>query len=97
MALAAKKFYGRSPDYPLVQTLYRRAFPPRERIPGIALRWMAAHGHLDALAFWEKKKFCGFAYLAVQEKTVFIVYRAVVRLFHVQDNRPAGIQGLDAV
>lgn len=77
MALAAKKFYGRSPGYPLVQALYRRAFPPRERIPGIALRWMAAYGHLDALAFWEKKKFCGFAYLAVQEKTVFIVYLAV--------------------
>ena len=60
-----------------IRTLYKSSFPRKERFPHAVLQIMKHFKLVEALAFYDESQLCGFSYLIVQEKAVFIMYLAV--------------------
>lgn len=81
-------------DHRNVKRLYKRAFPFKERFPYFVLRVLTRLKFIEVLAFYEEAQLCGFAYIIVQEKVVFIMYLAVAENFL---NRGYGSQILSLI
>ena len=77
MNLTVKTISKKLQSYKKIRTLYKSAFPRKERFPNAVLRMMELFKIIKALAFYDGNQLCGFSYLIVQEKAVFIMYLAV--------------------
>lgn len=77
MNLAAKNIHKKMPDYTAIKKLYKNSFPRKEQIPLWILRIMVHRKTINAKAFYDGDKLCGFAYIIEQEKILYILYLAV--------------------
>lgn len=60
-----------------VKKIYFDAFPPNQRMPFWMMVLLSKLWHTKFLSFYENDNLCGFTYLAVQFKQVFIMFFAV--------------------
>lgn len=75
--LTVKVISKKLSDYKRIKNLYKSAFPAKERFPSFVLQIMIVFQVIEALAFYDEERLCGFSYLIVQDETIFITYLAV--------------------
>ena len=86
-----------SKDFPLVQALKERVFPPEEQLP-LPLMMEKAHCHSANLwGFYEDERFCGFSYTVASEKILFVLYLAVDNTLHSQGYGSRCLSLLDTI
>lgn len=77
MNLIVKTTSKKLQNYKKIRTLYKSSFPRKERFPHAVLQIMKHFKLVEAFVFYDEEQLCGFSYLIVQEKAVFIMYLAV--------------------
>jgi len=76
MNLTVRKVKLNSKD---VKKIYFDSFPPNERMPFWMMVAMSKLWNTKFLSFYDNDKLCGFIYLAVQFRQVFVMFFAVDR------------------
>lgn len=74
MELMVNKVKVKSKD---VKAVYYDSFPPSERMPFWMMIAMSKLWNTKFFSFYDNEKLCGFLYLAVQLRQVFVMFFAV--------------------
>lgn len=65
-----------------VKAVYFNSFPPNERMPFWMMVAMSKLQNTKFLSFYDNEKLCGFLYLAIQFRQIFVMFFAVDTELH---------------